>query len=93
QHSEAAASLRALLPAVVAAIFASALVSGLLATYLFASLTAKRLVETQAAADAIAAGDLSRRIATERLDGVFATQAASLNRMLDRMEEMVRLQR
>lgn len=93
QHSEAAASLRALLPAVVAAIFASALVSGLLATYLFASLTAKRLVETQATADAIAAGDLSRRIATERLDGVFAAQASSLNRMLDRMEEMVRLQR
>lgn len=93
QHSEAAASLRALLPAIVAAIFASAVTSGLLATFLFARLTAQRLVETQAAADAIAAGDLTRRIATGRLDGVFAAQAASLNRMLDRMEEMVRLQR
>ena len=93
QHSEAAASLRALLPGVVAAIFASALLAGLAATVLFARLTAARLAETQAAADAIADGDLSRRIPTERLDGVFAAQAASLNRMLDRMEEMVRLQR
>ena len=93
QHSEAAASLRAILPGVVAAIFASALLSGLAATLLFARQTASRLAATQAAADAIAQGDLSARIPTDRLDGVFAVQATSLNRMLDRMEEMVRLQR
>ncbi len=93
QHSEAAASLRAFLPYVVAAIFVSALLTGLAAAFLFARQTARRLAETQAAADAIAAGDLSRRIATARLDGMFAAQAESLNRMLDRMEDMVRTQR
>lgn len=93
QSSEASAALRRLLPPLVAAIVAAALVVGLVATYLFAHLTARRLAETQAAADAIAAGDLTRRIATDRLDGVFAAQAQSLNQMLDRMEDMVNAQR
>ena len=93
QHSEAAASLHAILPIVVLAISLVALVMGVSATLLFAHLTAKRLAETQNAADAIAAGDLSRRIPTDRLDGMFAVQAGSLNRMLDRMEELVRAQR
>jgi signal transduction histidine kinase len=93
QHSEAAESLRAVLPAVVLAIFASALAAGLAATGLFARQTAIRLAETQAAADAIAQGDLTRRISTARLDGMFAEQAASLNRMLDRMEDLVTTQR
>lgn len=93
QHSEAAASLRALLPSMVAAIFVSALLVGLAATILFARLTATRLAQTQAAAGAIAQGDLSRRIPSDRLDGMFAVQAESLNRMLDRMEDMVLAQR
>ena len=84
--------MRALLPSVVAAIFFCALLAGLAATAMFVRLTARRLSETQAAADAIARGDLSRRIATERLDGMFAVQAESLNRMLDRMEDLVRTQ-
>jgi signal transduction histidine kinase len=78
---------------VVAAIFVSALLVGLAATILFARLTARRLAETQAAADAIAQGDLTRRIPSDRLDGMFAVQAESLNRMLDRMEDMVNAQR
>ena len=93
QHSEAAASLHALLPGVVLAISLVALVMGVSATFLFARLTANRLAETQSTADAIAAGDLSRRIPTDRLDGMFAVQADSLNRMIDRMEELVRAQR
>lgn len=93
QHSEAAASLHALLPEVVLAISLVALVMGVAATFLFAHLTAKRLEQTQGTADAIAAGDLSCRIPTGRLDGMFAVQAESLNRMLDRMEELVRAQR
>jgi signal transduction histidine kinase len=93
QHSEAAASLHALLPEVVLSISLVALVMGVAATFLFAHLTASRLAETQSTADAIAAGDLSRRISTDRLDGMFAVQAESLNRMLDRMEELVRAQR
>ncbi|WP_245662068.1 sensor histidine kinase, partial [Sphingomonas pruni] len=93
QHSEAASGLHALLPGVVLAISLVALVMGVSATFLFARLTASRLAETQDAADAIAAGDLSRRIPTDRLDGMFAVQADSLNRMIDRMEELVRAQR
>jgi signal transduction histidine kinase len=77
---------------VVLVITLVALVMGVSATFLFARLTAKRLVETQETAAAIAAGDLSRRIPTERLDGVFAVQAGSLNQMLDKMEELVRQQ-
>jgi signal transduction histidine kinase len=93
QHSEAASSLHALLPMVVLAISAVALIMGVSATFLFARLTSKRLAETQETAAAIAAGDLSRRIPTDRLDGMFAVQAESLNAMLDRMEELVRAQR
>jgi signal transduction histidine kinase len=59
---------------------------------LFAHLTAKRLAETLETAAAIAAGDLGRRIPMDRLDGMFAIQAESLNQMLDRMEELVRSQ-
>ena len=92
QHSEAATNLNALLPAVVLAISLVALVMGVSATLLFAHLTATRLAETLRTADAIAAGDLSRRIPVDRLDGMFAVQAASLNSMLDRMEELVRAQ-
>ncbi|USI72811.1 sensor histidine kinase [Sphingomonas morindae] len=92
QHSEAAEGLHAILPTAVVAICLVALLLGVSATLLFARLTARRLAETQAAASAIAAGDLSRRIATDRLDGMFAVQAESLNRMLDHMEDLVRAQ-
>ena len=92
QHSEAVESLHALLPVVVLVISLVALAMGVSATFLFARLTAKRLAETQETAAAIAAGDLSRRIPTDRLDGMFVVQAESLNRMLDRMEELVRAQ-
>lgn len=93
QSSETAAALRKLLPPVVGAIFVSALIVGLGATWLFARLTARRLGATLAAADAIAGSDLSPRIASEGLDGMFRVQAESLNRMLDRMEDMVKAQR
>jgi len=93
QHSEAAESLHELLPVAVLAISLVALAMGVSATWLFARLTARRLAETQETAAAIAAGDLSRRIPTDRLDGMFVVQAESLNEMLDRMEELVRAQR
>jgi signal transduction histidine kinase len=92
QHSEAAESLHDLLPVVVLAISLVALAMGVTATFLFARLTARRLAETQETAAAIAEGDLSRRIPTDRLDGMFVVQAESLNQMLDRMEELVRAQ-
>jgi signal transduction histidine kinase len=94
QHSETAASLRALLLPLVLATFVAALAAGLGATGLFAHLTARRLAATGATADAIAAaGDLSRRVPMDGLDGMFARQAESLNRMLDRMEGLVETQR
>ena len=92
QHSEAVASLHALLPIVVLVISLVALVMGLSATLLFAHLTAKRLSQTLETAAAIAEGNLGRRIPMDRLDGMFAVQADSLNQMLDRMEELVRSQ-
>ncbi|WP_404714047.1 sensor histidine kinase [Sphingomonas sp. MMS24-J13] len=92
QHSEAAASLHALLPIMVIGITLVALVMGVTATLLFARMTAQRLAETQETATAIAGGDLSRRIPTDRLDGMFAVQAGSLNQMLDKMAELVRSQ-
>ncbi|NIJ08511.1 hypothetical protein FHS31_002128 [Sphingomonas vulcanisoli] len=92
QHSEAAENLHALLPAVVATLSLVALALGVSATLLFAHLTAKRLAETQKTAAAIAAGDLSRRIPMDRLDGMFAVQAESLNDMLDKMADLVRAQ-
>lgn len=92
QHSEAVAALHALLPIIVLGITLVALIMGVSATFLFARLTEKRLVETQETAAAIAGGDLSRRIPTDRLDGMFAVQAGSLNQMLDKMEELVRSQ-
>jgi len=94
QHSEAAAGLRALLPHLVIGAFFAALTAGLGATWYFAHLTARRLAATGATADAIAAaGDLSRRVPMAGLDGMFARQAQSLNRMLDRMESMAETQR
>lgn len=92
QHSEAAESLHAMLPIAVLAISLVAIVMGVSTTLLFAHLTAKRLSETQNTAAAIAEGDLSRRIPTERLDGMFAVQAQSLNSMIDHMEHLVRSQ-
>ncbi|MBA2933587.1 HAMP domain-containing histidine kinase [Sphingomonas sp. CGMCC 1.13654] len=92
QHSEAAEGLHAILPWAVLAICLVALVLGVSATFLFAKLTAERLSETQHIAAAIAAGDLSRRIPMDRLDGMFAEQGESLNQMLDHMEELVRAQ-
>ncbi|MFK9326081.1 hypothetical protein ACJEKX_24200, partial [Escherichia coli] len=72
----------------------SATGAGLGATLLFARLTARRLAATEATADAIASGgDLARRIPMDGLDGTFARQAQSLNRMLDRMENLVQTQR
>ncbi len=92
QYSEAVEGLHEILPMAVLAICLVALLLGMSATFLFARLTAERLAETQNIAAAIAAGDLSRRIATDRLDGMFAVQADSLNQMLDHMEELVRSQ-
>jgi len=94
QHSEAAAGLRALLPHLVIGAFFAALTAGLGATWYLAHLTARRLAATGATADAIAAaGDLSQRVPMAGLDGMFARQAQSLNRMLDRMESMAETQR
>jgi signal transduction histidine kinase len=92
QHLEAVRGLEAILPMAILAISLVALVLGVSATLLVAKLTARRLSETQDTAAAIAAGDLSRRIPMERLDGMFAVQARSLNQMLDHMAELVRAQ-
>ncbi|WP_294235840.1 HAMP domain-containing sensor histidine kinase [uncultured Sphingomonas sp.] len=93
QHSEAGEALHALLPWVVLALSLAAAVMGVAVTLVFARLIAIRLAAAQETADAIAGGDLSRRVPTRGLDGLFADQAESLNRMLDRMDDLVRTQR
>ena len=92
-HSELAESaLESLLPLSLAILLAATVV-GLLAAWLFTRQISRRLVQIRSAADAIAAGDLSRRVPVDQLDGMFAEQAASFNGMLDRMEDILRSQR
>ncbi|WP_309141167.1 HAMP domain-containing sensor histidine kinase [Novosphingobium sp. G106] len=92
-HSEIVEDLNAILPPLAVALSLTIAAAGIAATWLFARQIAVRLVETQLAADAIANGNLKRRVPMNRLDGMFAVQAASFNRMLDRMEEMLKVQR
>ncbi|MDE2411403.1 MAG: HAMP domain-containing histidine kinase [Sphingomonadales bacterium] len=92
-HSEiGAATSQMLLPAVIAAVLAAGL-AGLAGSWFFGREIASRIVRIQAGADQIAQGDLSHRLPVDQFDGIFAEQALSLNRMLDRMEDMVRSHR
>jgi signal transduction histidine kinase len=93
EHSEAVENLNAMLPTAIWALIALSSSVGLAAALVFSALIAKRLTRTMATADAIASGDLSRRIPMEGLDGVFAQQALGLNRIIDRMADMVHSQR
>jgi signal transduction histidine kinase len=92
-HSEALEDLNSILPAAVLALTLAGCGVGLVATWAFSAVIAQRLARTLATADAIASGDLAQRIPDGGLDGVFAQQVASLNRMIDRMADMVRSQR
>jgi signal transduction histidine kinase len=92
-HSEIVEDLEAILLPLALALLLTIVIAGIAATWLFARAIAVRLVRIQHAADAIASGDLKHRVPMEQLDGMFAEQAASFNRMLDRMEEMLRVQR
>jgi len=92
-HSEIGEAAREmLLPSFIGVAFAAAL-AGIVGSWSFSRMVASRTARIQAAANTIAHGDLSHRIPLDHLDGIFAEQALSLNRMLDRMEEMVRSQR
>jgi len=93
EHSEVDATMREMLVTGVIALVVAGCLAGFAAAWVFASQIARRLRLTMAAADAIAQGDLSRRIPLGGLDGIFAAQAASLNHMLDRMEQMAASQR
>lgn len=93
EHSEVGENMREMLIPGILALVIAASITGLAAAWAFTTQIAQRLDRTVKAADAIAQGDLSHRIPTGGLDGIFATQASSLNHMLDRMEQMVRSQR
>lgn len=93
EHSEVAEDMQAILVPFSLVLFLAASLAGLGASLLFARMIAAKLVKTQVTADAIANGDLSHRLAADPRDGIFAEQAASFNRMLDRMEEMLKSQR
>lgn len=92
-HSEFDQNLdRSLGPTILALLFFSG-GGGILVTLLLGREISRRLRQTIQAADAIGDGDTARRVPLEKLDGVFLLQAASFNRMLDRMEDLITRQR
>lgn len=88
-HSEIAEDMERIMWPVLLLTSAGALATGLGASFMFGRMIADRLSSIRFAADAIVAGDLSRRVPVRRLDGLFAEQARSFNRMLDRIEELM----
>lgn len=92
-HDEMKEVIQHMLPALVLCLALAGALMGILASRAMARMIAARLALTQATADAIAAGDLSRRIPVADMEGIFAAQAESFNSMIARMEEMVEAQR
>jgi len=92
-HSEVVDDLREVLFPLSLALFVTAILGGLLATFLLGHQIASRLQRTISAVDAIAGGNLERRIPVDGLDGIFRDQAASFNRMLDRIAALIASQR
>lgn len=93
ERDEIDETLQAMLPRLALALAGAGALAGIFASRFLAQVIAWRLAATQATADAIAKGDLSRRIPLAGLEGIFADQAISLNRMIARMEEMLLSQR
>ncbi len=92
-HDEMKEVVQHMLPALVLCLALSGALMGILASRAMAGMIGSRLALTRATADAIAAGDLSKRIPVDDREGMFAAQAESFNRMIARMEEMVEGQR
>lgn len=92
-HSEVVEDLHEVLLPISLALFATAILGGLLATYLLGYQIAARLQQTISAVDTIAQGNLEGRVPLKRLDGIFLDQAASFNRMLDRIASLIGTQR
>lgn len=92
-HDEMGEVVRDMLPALVLCLAFSGALMGIFASRAMAWMIAGRLAVTRATADAIAAGDLSKRIPVEGMEGIFAAQAESFNTMIARMEEMLLAQR
>ncbi|WP_164225868.1 HAMP domain-containing protein, partial [Stenotrophomonas maltophilia] len=62
---------------------------GALASLLLGRLISARLAAIGTTANAIIAGDYSRRVPVDSLGGTFAEQARTFNRMLDRIEALM----
>jgi signal transduction histidine kinase len=92
-HDEMGEVVRDMLPALVLCLGLAGAVMGVLASWAMARMIGARLALTRVTADAIAQGDLSKRIPVDGMEGIFAAQAESFNRMIGRMEEMVEGQR
>ncbi|WBO20696.1 sensor histidine kinase [Sphingomonas abietis] len=92
-HDEMKEVVRDMLPALILCLALSGALMGILASRAMARMIGVRLALTRATADAIAAGDLSKRIPVDDKEGIFAAQAESFNSMIARMEEMVEGQR
>jgi signal transduction histidine kinase len=92
-HDEMGEVVNHMLPALVLCLGLAGALMGVAASHAMARMIATRLAVTRATADAIAAGDLSKRVPVDAMEGIFAEQADSFNRMIARMEEMVEGQR
>jgi signal transduction histidine kinase len=92
-HDEMGEVVRHMLPALVLCLALVGALMGVFASRAMARMIAGRLAVTRATADAIADGDLSKRIPVDGMESIFAAQAESFNRMIARMEEMVEGQR
>ena len=92
-HDEMGEVIRHVLPMLLVCLMLAGALFGVLASRIMAHTIASRLAITRAAADAIAEGDLSQRIGLDGVEGIFADQAISLNRMIARMEDMLLAQR
>lgn len=64
-------------------------IGGIAMSIALSQVIAGRLNATRQTADAIVAGDLTRRVPVSGLDGMFADQARTFNRMLDRIEQLM----
>lgn len=92
-HDEMKEVVSHMLPTLLLCLTLGGALMGILASRAMARMIGTRLAITSATADAIAAGNLSKRIPVEGMEGIFAAQARSFNGMIARMEEMVEGQR
>ncbi len=88
-ESESAEDMGKILWPLFAAALSLAVSAGIVTSLLLGRLIATRVAVLGSTATAIIAGDYSQRVPVDSLGGMFAEQARTFNRMLDRIEELM----